>query len=160
MQRVRDEGLTLVYDSQLKRHNVTEKPVLQTTPSHSKLVTAKLTVEGQRSTITGPGWSRPSSTSSSVGPPLPGAGASSIPGGTPAAPQPAPVGKIIQPQPRGAVDYGFGKKDGQMRPAWGTGKGLSGAQGKPDLTQTDFPTAAEVAQGLPFNTSYSNRVWV
>ena len=39
-----------------------------------------------------------------------------------------------------------GRKDSGVKPAWSTAK--VPVVGRPDLTQSDFPTAAEVAQGL------------
>jgi serine/arginine repetitive matrix protein 2 len=69
------------------------------------------------------------------------------------APQPPHVGKIIQPQPRSAVAGpvpGGPQKDasasGSNKPVWGNLKVT--AAPRPDLkVQSDFPTAAEVAQG-------------
>lgn len=141
-------------DYGLNNTTTTEKPVLQTAPSHSRLVTAKLTADGQRSTITGPGWSRPPSTSSSSGPPQ-SAGPTSKPSpgsapGNATLPLPAPVGKVIQPQPRGAAETSISRKDSGIKPAWGAApKAPPPIVGNPDLV-SDFPTAAEVAQGLHF----------
>lgn len=67
--------------------------------------------------------------------------------GSTAAPQPAVAGKVIQPQPRGAAEMASGRKDSGVKPAWGNAR-VPSVVGRPDLTQSDFPTAAEVAQGL------------
>src|SRR6266852_1058817 len=77
------------------------------TTSHPRLVT-KLTKLPSSSAGTSPGWTRPSSTAPSLAP-------SPVSGGVSVAPPPAPapvshgppqlphVGKVIQPQPRGAI---------------------------------------------------------
>ncbi|KAJ3553425.1 hypothetical protein NM688_g3621 [Phlebia brevispora] len=61
-------------------------------------------------------------------------------------PLPAPVGKVIQPQPRGAAETSISRKDSGIKPAWGAApKAPPPIVGNPDLV-SDFPTAAEVAQ--------------
>lgn len=129
-----------------------EKPVLQTAPSHSRLVTAKLTADTPRSSTAGPGWSRPSSTNSSVAG-APGSGANVKPPSTPApasgTPLPTPVGKIIRPQPRSADSVvSLSRKDSSTEPAWRSPVATVSTVGKLDGVQSEFPTAAEVAQGL------------
>lgn len=133
---------------------IIEKPVLQQASSHSRLVTTKLTATPPTSTTTGPGWSRPSSTVSSGAPtPLsstnvkpPSAGSTPAPGHP--APLPAPLGKIIQPQPRNIPEQlgNSVKKDASGKSAWGNAK-VAVASANNQSTPTDFPTAAEVAQG-------------
>ncbi|KAH0838507.1 hypothetical protein J3R83DRAFT_6824 [Lanmaoa asiatica] len=134
------------------------RPAPQLSTSHSRLVTAKLTSTAQLSTTAGPGWSRPSSaappvsttpSTSSNAPPQP-------PASTPAAPQFPHAGKVIQPQPRNAMvsSSPLVKKDSSTKPAWGNAKSLSVTS---DTTaRSDFPTAAEVAQG--YNHSPTGRV--
>ncbi|THH02478.1 hypothetical protein EW026_g368 [Hermanssonia centrifuga] len=110
-----------------------QKPVLQTTPSHSRLVTAKLTADPQRSTTTGPGWSRPSSTSSSI------AQTPSIATNPKPTPVPPPVTGSVVPQL-----VPIGRKDSTGKPAWTHSKASASLMG--GSVQNDFPTAAEVAQ--------------
>ncbi|OBZ78955.1 hypothetical protein A0H81_00511 [Grifola frondosa] len=132
-----------------------QKPVAQTAPSHSRLVTTKLTASPQPSTTTGPGWSRPSSAVPSgaitplsatnvIPPPLPSSATASH-----SAPVPAPVGKVIQPQPRGPPEAAIGsvKKEGAGKSVWANTKLTAAVVSKPDRVQAEFPTAAEVAQG-------------
>lgn len=135
--------------------SATEKPVIQTAASHSRLVTAKLTAGPQPSTLTGPGWSRPSSTGSTVAPTPPSStnpkpSPLSTPATTHAAPVSASAGKVIHPVPRNTTESIFnGKKDAGSKLVWGntrpTGSGM-------DSVQNDFPTAAEVAQGVSSST--------
>ncbi|KXN83574.1 hypothetical protein AN958_01139 [Leucoagaricus sp. SymC.cos] len=129
------------------------RPQIQTTQSHSRLVTAKLTGSPAPSTTTGPGWSRPTSTApSSTGTnspigssPLPSAAVALSVGS--AAPQLPHVGKVIQPQPRAAILQTANLQKEGVKPsaktAWGNVKLPSAA---PVMTSEDFPTAAEVAQ--------------
>ncbi|KAG6381401.1 hypothetical protein JVT61DRAFT_5815 [Boletus reticuloceps] len=132
----------------------TGSPAPRPTPhpptSHSKLVTAKLTSTAQLSTATSSGWSRPSSatppvsatpsSSSNAPPPQP-------PAPTPAVPQFPHVGKVIQPQPRNALASSspLVKKDTCTKSAWGNAKSLPITS--ESTARSDFPTAAEVAQG-------------
>lgn len=132
----------------------TARPQIQTTQSHSRLVTAKLTGSPAPSSTTGPGWSRPTSTapsstgtSSPIGSsPLPAAAvAVSINSGAPQLPH---VGKVIQPQPRAAVLQTTNlQKEGvksSVKPAWAN---VRPPVVGPIMTSEDFPTAAEVAKG-------------
>ena len=130
-------------------------------PSHSRLVTTKLTKLPSSSTSTGPGWTRPSSTTPSLAPsPVSGTVSAAAP---PLALAPAPishgppqlphVGKVIQPQPRGAIQAPLPPKaeasNSSGRPAWRNVRqsgSTSGAEPPPEV-QSEFPTAAEVAQG-------------
>ncbi|KAI0639145.1 hypothetical protein C8Q77DRAFT_1044914 [Trametes polyzona] len=130
-----------------KTASTSQKPVLQTSTSHPRLVTAKLTATPQPSTA-GPGWSRPSSAVPSAAPtPLPANSAKpspsplATPGG---APLPPPVGKVIQPQPRSSQDAVPQRKDASAKPVWGNTKPNAA---NPVKLDNDFPTAAEVAQG-------------
>ncbi|KAI9445471.1 breast carcinoma amplified sequence 2-domain-containing protein [Lactarius indigo] len=127
-------------------------------PPHSRLITTKLTKLPSSSTSTGTGWTRPSSTTPSLAP-------SPVSGGVPSAPPLAPapvshgppqlphVGKVIQPQPRGAIPVPSTSKpevsNGSSKPAWRNVKqgGNSSGAGPPLGVQSEFPTAAEVAQG-------------
>ncbi|KAI0359130.1 hypothetical protein OH77DRAFT_1137926 [Trametes cingulata] len=133
-----------------KTASTSQKPVLQTAPSHSRLVTAKLTATPQPS-IAGPGWSRPSSAVPSTAPtPLPAASTKASPGPpgvVGGAPLPPPVGKVIQPQPRPSQDVVPQRRESTGRPVWGNAKGGIVPTPKVDSAPADFPTAAEVAQG-------------
>lgn len=126
------------------------RPAPQLSTSHSKLVTAKLTSSAQLSASTAPGWSRPSSAT----PPVSATPSSSSNAPPPQPPAPAPtappfphVGKVIQPQPRNAMPTSspLVKKDSSIKPAWGNPKSLPVTSGT--TPRSDFPTAAEVAQG-------------
>jgi serine/arginine repetitive matrix protein 2 len=127
--------------------------------SHPRLVT-KLTKLPSSSAGTSPGWTRPSSTTPSLAP-SPVSGGVSV--GPPPAPAPAPashgppqlphVGKVIQPQPRGAIQTPSTPKpesaNGSSKPAWRNvkqGGNITGV-GPPPGVQSEFPTAAEVALG-------------
>jgi serine/arginine repetitive matrix protein 2 len=128
------------------------------TSSHSRLVTTKLTKLPSSSTSTGPGWTRPPSTTPSLAPSPVSGGVSSA---SPPAPAPIPhgppqlphSGKVIQPQPRGALQIPSTPKpepiNGSGKPAWRNVKpgGTSSGAGPPPGVQSEFPTAAEVAQG-------------
>jgi serine/arginine repetitive matrix protein 2 len=128
------------------------------TTSHSRLVTGKLTRLPSSSTGTGAGWTRPSSTTPSLAPSPVSGGVSSVP---PSAPAPIPhgppqlphAGKVIQPQPRGATQIPSTPKleptNCSSKPAWRNVRqgGTSSAVGPPLGVQSEFPTAAEVAQG-------------
>ncbi|KAI0670160.1 hypothetical protein C8Q78DRAFT_1093678 [Trametes maxima] len=132
-----------------KTASTSQKPVLQTSTSHPRLVTAKLTATPQPSITTGPGWSRPSSAvPSSASTPTVGAKPAPAPvtssGGVPL---PPPPGKIIQPQPRASQDGLPQRRDTSTRPAWGNAKGNVLGSSQLDGVRNDFPTAAEVAQG-------------
>ncbi|KAG9314575.1 hypothetical protein JVU11DRAFT_5377 [Chiua virens] len=126
------------------------RPAPQPPNSHSKLVTAKLTSTAPLSTTTGPGWSRPSSatppvsttpSSSSIVPPP------QLPAPMLAPPQFPHVGKVIQPQARNAIasSTSLAKKDTSAKPAWGNTRSLPVTSDS--TVYSDFPTAAEVAQG-------------
>ena len=126
------------------------------TTSHPRLVT-KLTKLPSSSAGTSPGWTRPSSATPSLAP-------SPVSGGVSVAPPPAPapashgppqlphVGKVIQPQPRGAIQVPSTSKsesaNGSGKPVWRNVKqgGSTTGVGPPPGVQNEFPTAAE-AQG-------------
>ena len=63
------------------------------------------------------------------------------------------VGKVIQPQPRGVIQTPSTSKsesaNGSSKPAWRNVKqgGSTTGVGPPSGVQSEFPTAAEVAQG-------------
>ncbi|SRR6266404_4404260 len=139
-------------------HGIAKSPPPSTTP-HSRLVTTKLTKLPSSSTGTCAGWSRPSSTAPSLAPsPVSGIVSSAPP------PAAAPIshgppqlphvgGNVIQPPPRGAIQVPSTSKseasNGSNKPAWRSvnqGGNCSGA-GPPLGVQSEFPTAAEVAQG-------------
>ncbi|KAH8100504.1 hypothetical protein BXZ70DRAFT_153696 [Cristinia sonorae] len=120
-----------------------QKPVVQPTTPHSRLVTAKLTAGPQPSVLTGPGWSRPSSTGSNVAPTPSSTNPKPSPLMTPASTPSGPAGKVIHPAPRPAETLVGLRKDGGNKSAWGNSR-LGG--GSVDSVQNDFPTAAEVAQ--------------
>ncbi|KIP11440.1 hypothetical protein PHLGIDRAFT_124843 [Phlebiopsis gigantea 11061_1 CR5-6] len=134
-----------------KTASAIQKPALQTAPSHSRLVTAKLTADTTRLSTTGPGWSRPSSTNSSVAA-APASGSSAKPTPAPASSAshgtlPTPPGKIIQPQPRSADSAtSLTRKDSSGKPAWRSPVTSVSTVGQLDGVQNEFPTAAEVAQ--------------
>jgi len=138
------------------------RPASQTTSSHPRLVTAKLT-GGPPVSSTPAGWSRSPSVAPSPVPtsntpkstsPLPTnpSGQSSIT----TIPQPHP-GKLIQPQPRIAVvqlNSSNLKDTGSSKPVWGNIKPPAVAPIRADIQANDFPTAAEVANGISFAFSY------
>jgi hypothetical protein len=63
---------------------------------------------------------------------------------------PAPVGKVLQPQPRSAeIAPVITRKDSSGKPAWRNPAATVSTVGKPDNVQNEFPTAAEVARGEP-----------
>lgn len=145
-----------LFVSSLIHKEIASRPATQPSSSHPKLVTAKLTGASTSSTATGSGWSRPSSAT----PPVPAGlgGASNTPnslsngvgvsgqGGL----QHAGFGKVIQPQPRAAVatTVGLPDKPNSSRPVWGNVKTLANASNRLDIQDSsNFPTAAEVAQG-------------
>ncbi|KAF8078339.1 hypothetical protein FPV67DRAFT_1464969 [Lyophyllum atratum] len=134
------------------------RPQAQSSASHSRLVTTKLTSTSPASPASGVGWSRPSSAApphaagshspNNNSPPLPATslGTTSSTAGTPQLPH---AGKVIQPQPRTApVQSGLSQKDGvgggSNKPVWGNLR--SNLAPKRSDVQNDFPTAAEVAQ--------------
>ena len=120
------------------------KPISQTSAPHPRLITTKLTTPAQPSSLTGPGWSRPSSvtpTPSNTSSPPTTSGQALTNAASNSAPQLPHVGKVIQPQPRTSLP---GKKD-HSGPAWGLVKGSTNVSAS-DL-HSEFPTAAEVAQG-------------
>ncbi|KAG7099488.1 hypothetical protein E1B28_001335 [Marasmius oreades] len=148
--------------SSLKTGLSTSRPNITPSTSHPRLITTKLTANPQSSSSPGPGWSRPSS----VTPPAAPNSNSTTPNGTknPAqtssttaannlasvAPQLLLGGKVIQPQPRSAVHSTSIPKGNTLsggnsnKPVWGNVKaGVSAAR----AISSDFPTAAEVAQG-------------
>ncbi|KAJ7130001.1 hypothetical protein C8R43DRAFT_1025387 [Mycena crocata] len=134
------------------------RPQAQSTSSHSRLVTTKLTAAPQTLSAAGPGWSRPSSATppasapgtvnGSSAPTAPGSGDPSTSSGGPHHPHP---GSVVQPQSRAAPARGGMSREaaqtagggGVGKPVWGNPKSH---QQRPDMTsQSDFPTAAEVA---------------
>ncbi len=133
--------------------------------SHPRLVT-KLTKLPSSSAGTGPGWTRPSSTTPSLAPSPVSGGVSVAP---PAAPGPVShgppqlphIGKVIQPQPRGAIQTPSMTKpestNGSNKLAWRNVKqgGSTTGAGPPPGVQSEFPTAAEVAQGALCDPQYS-----
>ena len=131
-----------------------EKPVLQTATAHPRLVTAKLTATPQPSSA---GWSRPSSAVSAGTPaPLSTTNQKTVPGTVPGAgvvPVPPPGGKVIHPQPRAGQDTLPAKRDASAKPAWGNTKGSSAPATRSGV-QSEFPTAAEVAQSTCSFTRY------
>ncbi|KAF7339937.1 hypothetical protein MVEN_01911300 [Mycena venus] len=132
------------------------RPQTQTATSHSRLVTTKLTAAPQSLSAPGSGWSRPSSATppattattniNGAAPTTPGDSASSSSG-----PQHSHAASVIQPQPRSMPMRGAGSREnahsagGVGKPVWGTTP-KAHQQQRPDMTsQSDFPTAAEVA---------------
>ncbi|KDR84798.1 hypothetical protein GALMADRAFT_53483 [Galerina marginata CBS 339.88] len=110
------------------------------------------------------GWSRPSSVapspatatnSPSSTSPLPIA-ALAVPPSTTGAPLLPHVGKVILPQPKTAVaQLGSSQKDtGTVKHVWGNVKPPA-APVRSDIEPSDFPTAAEVANGKPFSQIYT-----
>lgn len=119
-------------------------------------MTTKLTATAPISPSPGPGWSRPASAT----PPAPNGTTSTQAASTsvPAAPQLPHAGKVIQPQPR---SLGLGQtvqRDGGHapvaaaaapgKPAWGNNIATASTARADARVQSDFPTAAEVAQGM------------
>ncbi len=123
--------------------------------SHSRLVDAKLAKLPSSTAATSTGWTRPSSTTPTLAPSPVSGGMSLVPPPAPAPVSHGPpllphVGKVIQPQHRGAVQSPSRSKpestNGSSKPAWRSVKhGESAATGIG--VQNEFPTAAEVAQG-------------
>lgn len=131
------------------------RPTAQTSSSHSRLVTTKLTASLQTSATTGPGWSKPSSVNTSATPSPspananPNTSTTALP--APAVQQLPPAGKVIQPQRAGssAIAGGGGvNKDSSGKPVWGNVK--SGVSPPDTQVHSDFPTAAEVASGTSY----------
>ncbi|KAJ7630625.1 hypothetical protein FB45DRAFT_916111 [Roridomyces roridus] len=119
------------------------RPQAQTTTSHPRLVTTKLTAAPQSLSTTGPGWSRPSSATP------PAVAPSTATPATSADPVPSSSGPQHQPQSRPTPARGGNSREnahlggGSGKLAWGNTR-LQ--QQRPDVTsQSDFPTAAEVA---------------
>ena len=145
----------------------TARPATQPPPTHSRLVTAKLTTTPQSSGV-GSGWSRPPSATppvsslSSPGP-TPSAPAITSPISVSSAPQLPHAGKVIQPQPRNVAvtSSKVSQKDGaatSSKPAWGNLKAAAAANVNLGIKeQSDFPTAAEVAQGISSLASLLSR---
>ncbi|KAH9982213.1 hypothetical protein BGW80DRAFT_1262208 [Lactifluus volemus] len=106
------------------------------TTSHSRLVTTKLTKLPSSSTGTGPGWTRPSSTTPSLAPSPVSGVVSSAP---PPAPAPLPhgppqlphAGKVIQPQPRGATQIPSTSKSETINSSSKQAGGMSNQVGLP-----------------------------
>lgn len=135
------------------------RPQVQPSPSHSRLVTTKLTSTSPASSTSGAGWSRPSSVappnaagshSPNESSPLIPAASLATPSTTAGGPQLPHAGKVIQPQPRIApLQPGLSSRDnmgGSAKPVWGNLKSTSASK-RLDV-RNDFPTAAEVAQGM------------
>ncbi|KAJ7357036.1 hypothetical protein DFH08DRAFT_771393 [Mycena albidolilacea] len=122
------------------------RPQTQAAPSHSRLVTTKLTAAPQSLSAPGSGWSRPSSAT-------PPATTVATNGATPTPGEPSsssgPQSSVTQPPPRPMPGRGPGPREnapsgGGGKPVWG--KAAAKAQQHPDMSsQSDFPTAAEVA---------------
>lgn len=137
--------------STIKTGSSAPRPSTQPSASHSRLVTAKLTSTAPLPATTGPSWSRPSSatpSASSTTPTLSNAHPSQQAVSGSAAPQLPHIGKVVQPQPHSPGSTApLTKKDGSSaKPAWGTSKPTSALSFTDNAS--DFPTAAEVAQGL------------
>ncbi|KAL4069454.1 hypothetical protein J3A83DRAFT_3562185 [Scleroderma citrinum] len=143
---------SLSNSSTIKSGSPAPRPSTQPSASHSRLVTAKLTSTAPLPATTGSTWSRPSSATPSVSSatPIPSSGQpSQPPGPAPTAPQLPHIGKVIQPQPRHtpASAASLTKKDGSSaKPVWGASRPTAGVSFTDNAN--DFPTAAEVAQGL------------
>ena len=125
------------------------RPAPQSSLSHSRLVTTKLTAT-PLSTSPGPGWSRPTSAT----PPAPSPASAPTPAGNkPTAPavglglpQLSPVGKVIQPQARNALKQKVDNLSAPGKPAWRSVQPGNLASGLG--SSNEFPTAAEAAQGM------------
>lgn len=126
------------------------RPIPQSSNSHCRLVTAKLTSNGPQSTPSGSGWSRPSSAT----PPASSTNtaSSNLPSSQPLAsapttPQLSLASKIVQPQPLSAITQAIPptrKSGSPAKLAWATSKPTPGVSFLENAR--DFPTAAEVAQ--------------
>ncbi|KAF9036491.1 hypothetical protein BDZ89DRAFT_1130128 [Hymenopellis radicata] len=132
--------------SSLKSTGPVARPALAPSAHSSRLVTAKLTATPQPSTTTGPGWSRPSSAAPSSstangGPSQLQSGSHVKSSGPPALPH---VGKVIQPQARAAGQASHSDLLPPSKPAWAK----VGSARDEARAHSDFPTAAEVAQGM------------
>jgi serine/arginine repetitive matrix protein 2 len=142
---------------------VTAKSPPPPATSHSRL---KLTKLQPSSVGTSPGWTRPSSATPSLAPSPVSSSMSSAPPPAPAPashgpPQLPHVGKVIQPQPRGVIQAPMSRSEftnGSSKPAWRNVKqgGSAPGSGPPPGVQSEFPTAAEVAQGAFVRSSAAN----
>ncbi|KAJ7783422.1 hypothetical protein DFH07DRAFT_908018, partial [Mycena maculata] len=126
-----------------KSGSTISRPQTQATASHSRLVTTKLTATPQTLSPAGPGWSRPSSVTppASTTAPVDGAAAPT----TPASGDPSTSTSGPPAQPRSTPARGTGMRESVRdgKPVWGNTRAQ---QQRPDMTsQSDFPTAAEVA---------------
>jgi serine/arginine repetitive matrix protein 2 len=143
-----ESSIFIFYRVNLEPRTNPARPAVQPSASHSRLVTTKLTATPPYSSNSGSSWSRPSSAT----PPAPSSSSQSNappPGPLISAPQLPQAGKVIQPQPRATTSNASAsgsQKDGSgnSKPAWGN---LRNAAPPAQTTTTDFPTAAEVAQG-------------
>ena len=62
---------------------------------------------------------------------------------------PQPVGKVIQPQPRSVeTAASLVRREASNKPAWRNPAATVTSASKLDSVQNEFPTAAEVAQGV------------
>lgn len=122
--------------------------------SHSRLVDAKLAKLPSSSTATTAGWTRPSSTTPSLAPSPVAGSVSSVPPSAPAPVSHCPpilphVGNVIQPQHRVTTQSPRIRPEptnGSSKPAWRNLKQSESAVTGIGV-QSEFPTAAEVAQG-------------
>ncbi|PFH49226.1 hypothetical protein AMATHDRAFT_5114 [Amanita thiersii Skay4041] len=168
--------------SKIIGNNISRPPTQSSSP-HPRLVTTKLTASATSPSTTA-GWSRPSSTAppaSATGTSSPSAAtpissapifaSTSLNAPTPAAPQLPHVGKVIQPVPRAVLSQQVlstagAIKDGASttptgasgKPVWGNVKPPSANVVRSNVATSDFPTAAEVAQGSRKNKSSESPV--
>ncbi|KAF5368326.1 hypothetical protein D9758_002341 [Tetrapyrgos nigripes] len=133
------------------------RPPTQSSSSHPRLITTKLTAAPQSSSSPGPGWSRPSSVTPPVSAPVLNGTPTPAPAtnnaSTTSVPQLPHAGKVIQPQPRSVAQLST-LKDSAVpsggvpnKPAWGNVKGTATSFRAESNVQNDFPTAAEVVHG-------------
>ncbi|KAF7339746.1 hypothetical protein MSAN_02190100 [Mycena sanguinolenta] len=137
-----------------KASSAVVRPPSQTTTTHSRLVTTKLTIAPQSLSAPGPGWSRPSSatppaTTATTNGPAPTPPGSGDPLPSNSGPQHSHGASAMQNQSRPVPVRGPGSREsaagGVGKPVWGNAS-KSHPQQRLDMTsQNDFPTAAEVA---------------
>ncbi|KAJ7275367.1 hypothetical protein B0H12DRAFT_1319136 [Mycena haematopus] len=137
-----------------KTGSAVSRPQSQTPTSHSRLVTTKLTAAPQSLSAPGSGWPRPSSstppaTAITTNGPAPTPSGSGDPSPSSSGPQHSHGASAMQTQARPMPVRSAGSREsaggGVGKPVWGNAP-RSHPQQRPDMTsQSDFPTAAEVA---------------
>ncbi|EGN91936.1 hypothetical protein SERLA73DRAFT_80019 [Serpula lacrymans var. lacrymans S7.3] len=153
-------GQTISNSIAVKPGSLGSRLVGQPAISHSRLVTAKLTSarSPQTSATAGVGWPKSSSVASPSVSPM---STTNTPVHTvpvfPSVQQLPYIRNIPQPSPA-ALSMTAGGKGRSSRVAWSNAQNSPNVSGVGGTTQIDFPTASEVAQGipLPLNSNISH----